>query len=104
MVLSCERFLFMIAVLSMLCGMVLGIRCTVLSVLPATVVAGCTVAVLGHLHRIPLGATALSIIVLTVALQFGYFIGAILRSPPGPGEIANADKSGYLHERPARSS
>ena len=93
----------MIAVLSVLCGTMLGIRYTVFCLIPTTIVAGCAVAVLDHLHRIPLGSTVVSIVAVTAALQFGYLVGAALQSMTAATQTANVRQSGYMRDRSARS-
>lgn len=67
----------MMMVLGVLAGAVLGARYRVLCLVPATVIGIVTVAVLDRLNGVLLGSTVLTAVVLAVALQIGYLIGAV---------------------------
>lgn len=94
----------MTTVISLLCGTLLGTRYTVLCLLPAMLIAGVAVTGFDRLYHVPLGSTAVSVVVLSVALQFGYLIGAVLRFALHAPPTAAIGTPDHLQSRTARIS
>lgn len=94
----------MVAVISILIGALLGTRCRVLCLVPATLAGTATLAALDQLNGAPLASTALTVLALAVGLQIGYVVGVIVRSVALAALATVASKPGRLRGLPSRIS
>jgi hypothetical protein len=69
----------MMMIFAMLSGVMIGVRYRVASLVPSTFIAILISAASDHIHHVSLISMILTVLVVTVALQIGYVIGASLR-------------------------
>lgn len=67
----------MTTIIGILVGALLGTRFKVFCLVPVALAGTIVVAVLEQIHGVAPGATALSALAFTIALQIGYFLGAV---------------------------
>jgi hypothetical protein len=70
----------MVTVVGILGGALLGLRYKVFSLVPVIMLGIATVVTLDRINGASLGSTALTAVILTVALQIGYIASIVLRS------------------------
>jgi hypothetical protein len=90
----------MITVIGILVGAVLGTRYKVLCLVPTTLAGIAAVVALDHINGVPPGSAALAALMLAVALQIGYVIGAMIRSrltAPLAGSVREPRRMRHRH-------
>jgi hypothetical protein len=73
-----------LAIISLLAGIALGLRCKVFVLVPAITLAMMLAVVAGVAHGDPLGSIILAMAIFGTAVQFGYLTGAAIHMAAGP--------------------
>ncbi len=94
----------MVAVVSVLVGVLLGTRYKVLCLVPVTLAGILALATFNQLNEMPLGSTALSALTLAVGLQIGYVLGLTVRSVLRGPLAGSLSRPARLRGQPARTS
>lgn len=73
-----------LAVIGVLAGIALGLRCRVFVLVPALALAMIFAVVGGIAHGDQLGSIILAMAILGTAIQFGYLAGVVIHAVAGP--------------------
>ncbi len=73
-----------LAIISVVAGIALGLRCKVFVLVPAITLAMIFAVVAGVAHGDQLGAIILAMVIFGTAVQFGYLTGVAIHAAAGP--------------------
>jgi hypothetical protein len=88
-----------LALISVMAGIVLGLRYKVLILVPAIILAMGFAMIVGVARADRFGSVVLSMAVLAAAVQFGYLIGIAIRAVVG--SVILKQPNGASHNKPA---